>query len=1264
MPADEQGVSVPLSLFSGLVTELAGPGIPEGLSPDNQDIVYLPGSVQSRPGAHKILSTPLGVVTVVYQKTYTQPNGAPLNLYLDSAGNLWKEDLIASPGTVSLLTTVPAGAYAQSCSAFGREYIAISDAENGFGIPLQFDGQFVDRVTQDGPGAGPTISNVPPLTATIQATGAPIVLTIDSSPTGIIWTGLQAVGSDVHPTLYYTAFGVTTTTPHGLSAGQQVTIAGSTSTPSVNGTWFIQSISNNNTFRIARYVLYGSQANGGGGTATVTVSAIALSRLSNLVTAVTSAPHNFQPGWQVQISGVSNTNIGGGIASIARDGNGIVTVTTTTAHGLPVGANIQITGVTNPDTSYNGTFTVATVISDTKFTYSQGGTVSTSTLGTGNVQDIWNTTAFIQSVPSTTTFTYQQLGADDSTTNTGTATIVGQVTAGTHNCVVMFLTRQGYLTRPSVPVQFSANGNQQLLITEIPIGPSNVVARVLGFTGAQGGSYFTLLTAPIENGQVVGSSLTINDNTSTTAVIDFSDNALFGGLGIDIPGRNQFAQAVLAPVSGFFGYANRLFTWGERTRVQNFVNIGFDGGYEPATSQGSAGSGTNSGGGTAWTNPANIGSSSVYADVNQPASSTSDNLLAENFGFAISGTPNALTLNIQYYWTGTPGLVLPQLVVQLLKAGIPVGSQQQIFLTPAQGTSATPLAAQVSLSASGLTATDVNDPGFGVQFFVRGGSNGADVFVRGATLSVNTIPPFPLGWSTDGSTSVTGALVEQSYFGFTYQMTSAGGALDCLIQQGAFEDYLGIPILAPNTDYSVRFQAAGSGTIGGNLTIDIFSPTSGQLAAGQLAMSDIGNDGIFRWFTVDLIGTLPTSIPSDTQLRIYQTLVPSGSIITVDELDPFPTKQPYRVNLMRGSYVNAPEQFDLVTGDIGPASDPTPLRSMFEIRGSMYMQTASGNHETQDNATGEPSTWIVREVSQSVGCLSLKGSDPGKLGSGDSGEQWQFTASRGGLYLFWGGETIKVSQEIQPIWNRINFDVQKTIWVKNDVVVRRCYIGVPLDTATSPNVILVLDYRELNDASAIGYTAPFRQASTGRMIASELCRKWTIWNLAANCGEILRRENSQESFCIGAGNGITPGTGGFGNIYFFDEAKLTDDDYGQIVPFYTTYFFINADQEQVLGIDCHRKLATYLTAFISGVGKVQITPLSDTLANAYPQLPAYPLSTSQNHDYEWGMNVPGDRIALKFASAPNTGETDNSFNLQKLCLTLKKEPMAPLRGAI
>src|SRR5882762_2844186 len=67
------------------------------------------------------------------------------------------------------------------------------------------------------------------------------------------------------------------------------------------------------------------------------------------------------------------------ISAISRTTN-VVTVTTSTSSGVQVGANVTIVGV--PDTSFNGTFPVATQAGSTHFTYLQAAADASSSGGT------------------------------------------------------------------------------------------------------------------------------------------------------------------------------------------------------------------------------------------------------------------------------------------------------------------------------------------------------------------------------------------------------------------------------------------------------------------------------------------------------------------------------------------------------------------------------------------------------------------------------------------------------------------------------------------------------------------------------------------------------------------------------------------------------------------------------------------------------------------------------------------------------------------
>ena len=78
----------------------------------------------------------------------------------------------------------------------------------------------------------------------------------------------------------------------------------------------------------------------------------------------------------------------------------------------------------------------------------------------------------------------------------------------------------------------------------------------------------------------------------------------------------------------------------------------------------------------------------------------------------------------------------------------------------------------------------------------------------------------PLGWSQP---DLYGQLIVSPKFGNAYYIkNTSGGALDTagLIQQPAFEDYLKLPIIQPNTLYSVRVSARiPSGNTTGTLQV-------------------------------------------------------------------------------------------------------------------------------------------------------------------------------------------------------------------------------------------------------------------------------------------------------------------------------------------------------------------------------------------------------------------------------------------------------------
>src|SRR5579871_5203452 len=267
----------PLEIFGGLVTDMSPADLPHGVSPDCQDVVFSSGGVATRPGLQALFGPLAGNPTINYIKTYETPSAAIRTMALDSNGVLYKE---ATAGTLtSIASGLAPNAYANSTTLFGREYLALSDGKSGIDLPRQFDDINLDRVSQGGPGAGPTAieENV---TVSISAgpSGAtqPAALTIAASPSGATQSGFLVT--------------ITTSSAHGLSAGQSVTIAG-VGVSSYNGTFPIAAILSTTQFT---YILgvSGLAASGGGTAASCTA------------TIQTSSAHGFVAGQLVTTTGI------------------------------------------------------------------------------------------------------------------------------------------------------------------------------------------------------------------------------------------------------------------------------------------------------------------------------------------------------------------------------------------------------------------------------------------------------------------------------------------------------------------------------------------------------------------------------------------------------------------------------------------------------------------------------------------------------------------------------------------------------------------------------------------------------------------------------------------------------------------------------------------------------------------------------------------------------------------------------------------------
>ncbi len=173
----------------------------------------------------------------------------------------------------------------------------------------------------------------------------------------------------------------------------------------------------------------------------------------------------------------------------------------------------------------------------------------------------------------------------------GTVLVVNPlVAAGQRWAVLLFLTRNGYITPASPPVSFfTTTQTGTLTFDNLTIGPPNVIARIVAFTLANagpGGPYFYVpqdviipgSTATFGLPQTINSTV-VRDNTSTSdSGLVLSDAVLATGINISEVGNNLQQQRELAECVKPIQFAARVFYLGERVKNDQLINMTFDGG--------------------------------------------------------------------------------------------------------------------------------------------------------------------------------------------------------------------------------------------------------------------------------------------------------------------------------------------------------------------------------------------------------------------------------------------------------------------------------------------------------------------------------------------------------------------------------------------------------------------------------------------------------------------------------------------------------------
>jgi hypothetical protein len=209
---DAGSVDLPLMTFGGRVTQYSPQALPLGASPYNQDVVFsgvdpsgepIVAAVATRPGMKPFYANPfVGNPTINYLKTFVDLQDIIHLLSVDGLGTVRDESPCPTVlGAPAVIGSVLAASLVQSDSLLGREWMAISDPTDGFGIdiPRQWNGKYFDRVSQVGPGAPPIVTNFLPLPATVTGAGAGAAINIAAAPNGAVTTDFITVPNPPPP---------------------------------------------------------------------------------------------------------------------------------------------------------------------------------------------------------------------------------------------------------------------------------------------------------------------------------------------------------------------------------------------------------------------------------------------------------------------------------------------------------------------------------------------------------------------------------------------------------------------------------------------------------------------------------------------------------------------------------------------------------------------------------------------------------------------------------------------------------------------------------------------------------------------------------------------------------------------------------------------------------------------------------------------------------------------------------------------------------
>jgi hypothetical protein len=331
-----------------------------------------------------------------------------------------------------------------------------------------------------------------------------------------------------------------------------------------------------------------------------------------------------------------------------------------------------------------------------------------------------------------------------------------------------------------------------------------------------------------------------------------------------------------------------------------------------------------------------------------------------------------------------------------------------------------------------------------------------------------------------------------------------------------------------------------------------------------------------------------------------------------------PPSGDFAASAVRWSAADEPEFYDELEGlQMVSENDGQAIRAGFEMNERWYWVKDNSIHSTHDDGVNEPFRWPVKLECDFVGTLAVHG-----VGRG---EDWVVIANRAGLYYFDGGKPIKISHEIQPTWDSINWEEAERLWVTVDTRKKRVLVGAPFCTGTTVNMLLQLDYQEgiLVD--------PLQNNGRGR--------KWAPWLITAAYGDSVERDDQDFRIVLGMVDD--------GLVHELLNSALSDN--GAAINNYYRSAYVSREEggRQVFG---------YFTCLARGEGSLNLTTYVQ--GGASTSWNAMTLASPATKDLEKMIDVQSERVSFKLG----TNAVDQWFSVAKCAIWTKEHPFSKHRG--